>query len=567
MKGRSQGNPYPGHSSSDTSWVSRKHPVNCGDAENSWACREREIEAQDVCQNRTGAHFSDASGGLGHAVPRAVPARRRARRAGVQRAAFADGEIALEYACARSQRAEARKARRQWIVTVGETSAETPMWTSRDGWLTELSAWLATDEGLAECARLHVRPEVGLRVPMVLAAHADHASGRHCAVANATVAQGAGYSERTVTTVRKLLSASGLAVEIRRGTGSTATPGYGRRPSIWHLVSRPKPVDKPAFGAAVCDLPPSRSDRRLSPARDKSPNARTRAAKPNSHPPKKSPTRRGRCAPRPLAVQRLAAELVGSAYGRNPLCVGLDRGHIGTICEAIMSAGIDPAVWSADQIKTALEADMKARHGSWPDSIERPGAFLASRLRRLPVRPVGAHRGGVTAASLDSRNVAAPQDSMRESREATKARTQRWCADVTAATTPQERETLLRAHEAKFGPAVDPFAALANAGRRSARLYPDLPLVAGLMRWAGDVLGDEPTTEAAERMPATASLSADLLMDLAIGTCDCVVCGSPNAPQRPQLPLRAMSTVCDQCWPVIAAELAQASDIDEGMLA
>ena len=42
-------------------------------------------------------------------------------------------------------------------------------------------------------------------------------------------------------------------------------------------------------------------------------------------------------------------------------------------------------------------------------------------------------------------------------------------------------------------------------------------------------------------------------MDLAIGGCQCAVCGSRRATPRPQLPLKSM--VCDQCWPVIAAEL------------
>lgn len=496
-----------------------------------------------------------------------MPARTRVRGASVQRAAFADGEITLEYACARSARAEARTARRQWIERAGETPAGLPVWTSRDGWIAELSAWLATDEGLAECLRLHIKPELVLRVAMVLAAHADHATGRHCAVTNATVAQGAGCSQRSVSTVRKVVSASGLAVLIQQGHGSPTTARVGWRPAIWHLVSRPKPVDNPALGDAVCDLPPSRSDRRLTPDRSQSPNARTRAPQPKSNPLKKSPLRRGRCAPRPLAVQRLADELVGNAYGRKPVCVGLDSGHIGAICQAIISAGIDPAVWSAEQLKNALNADMKARHWSWPDRIERPGAFLASRLRRLPARPEGAPQGGVTAARLDSRKAAATQDSGGEARQSTQARTQRWYGDVVAVTTPEQRETLLRAHVAKFGPAVEPFAALANAGRRSARLFPELPLAAGLMRWADDVLVDEPNIVEAEQVPVVTSLSADLLMDLAIGKCDCVVCGSPNAFERPQLPLKGMSTVCDQCWPVIAAELAQASDTDEGMLA
>ena len=84
----------------------------------------------------------------------------------------------------------------------------------------------------------------------------------------------------------------------------------------------------------------------------------------------------------------------------------------------------------------------------------------------------------------------------------------------------------------KFGRrAKDPVAALAAAGRRVARLFPEMPLTAALARWAEDVLADyEPETVVAEQVPAATSLSTDLLMDLAIsGGCNCVVCGSDRA--------------------------------------
>ena len=46
-------------------------------------------------------------------------------------------------------------------------------------------------------------------------------------------------------------------------------------------------------------------------------------------------------------------------------------------------------------------------------------------------------------------------------------------------------------------------------------------------------------------------------MDLAIsGGCSCVMCGSDRGVFRPQLPLKSMATVCDRCWPHIAADLA-----------
>ncbi|MBU8821147.1 hypothetical protein KL864_35430 [Mycolicibacterium goodii] len=127
---------------------------------------------------------------------------------------------------------------------------------------------------------------------------------------------------------------------------------------------------------------------------------------------------------------------------------------------------------------------------------------------------------------------------------------------------------LLAAHEAKFGPAYDPMRALANAGRRAARLFPLLPLGEGLRAWADQILNEQPTPRAAsDAVTSASSLSADLLMDLAIGDCECVVCASPRGVERPELPLR--SKVCDACWPVVAAELAEGCDHEarEGMLA
>jgi len=74
-----------------------------------------------------------------------------------------------------------------------------------------------------------------------------------------------------------------------------------------------------------------------------------------------------------------------------------------------------------------------------------------------------------------------------------------------------------------------------------------------LARWAAEILDSQPEPVAAEPIPAVGSLSTDLLTDLAIGGCDCVVCGSRQAIARAQLPLKSM--VCEQCWPVIAADL------------
>lgn len=282
-------------------------------------------------------------------------------------------------------RAQQRRARRRWIVEAGQSPATTPAWTSRDGWLSELERWLSTDEGRTARMRAHLRSSLLMSVAAVLAAHADHANGRHCAVTNAAAAAAAGCSPRTVTTVRRLLAEAGLAIEVHRGTGSAHAPRDLRRPSIWHLVSRKEPVDN----SGVFHLPPSRRDRRVSPVGKNSPSGRTR-------PPRKSQSsQRPPRAPRPLRVQRLAAEVIARS-------VGLDTVHPGHICDALSRSGLDLDQWSAGQITAALNTDMRARGWSWPNKIDRPGAFLATRLRRLPQRPIAKPAESKTSPPVDT---------------------------------------------------------------------------------------------------------------------------------------------------------------------
>ncbi|OOK65197.1 hypothetical protein BZL29_7704 [Mycobacterium kansasii] len=148
------------------------------------------------------------------------------------------------------------------------------------------------------------------------------------------------------------------------------------------------------------------------------------------------------------------------------------------------------------------------------------------------------------------------QHARHEARQAQERTTAHWYAQVAAATSPAGRAELLKAHEAKFGRPVDPMAALAAAGRRVNRLFPQMPLAAALTRWAAETLARIPAKPVAcEEVSDSGPISTDLLMDLAIsGGCQCMVCGSHRATMRPELPLKSM--VCDQCWPVIAAELA-----------
>lgn len=86
----------------------------------------------------------------------------------------------------------------------------------------------------------------------------------------------------------------------------------------------------------------------------------------------------------PLVAHRLAAELAKR-------CQGLDCGHIGALVQALHTSHLDLNAWTGAELKNALDlAGQAARGGrglTWPSLIRRPGAFLAWRLRDLPVRP------------------------------------------------------------------------------------------------------------------------------------------------------------------------------------
>lgn len=199
--------------------------------------------------------------------------------------------------------------------------------------------------------------------------------------------------------------------------------------------------------------------------------------------------------------------------------------------------------WRGDQILDVLSAEM-------PADLQRPYKLAIWRLQR---NIVGAGpRLRPLQQAYDAQAAAAARA------EADEAKARRY-AELAAVTSAAVREKALRASEVTFKRAVtDPKAALAVAGRRAAAQFPQLPVAEALARWADGVLATwEPEPVAAAPVLAATSLAADLLMDLAIsGGCSCVMCGSDRGVQRPELPLESMSSVCDRCWPHIAADLA-----------
>ena len=272
------------------------------------------------------------------------------------------------------------------------------MWSSRAGWLDGLRQWAHSPALGQLCAeeRVSITSATLLSIAAVMAEHADHATGRHVAVTRGTIASRVGCDVRTVTAAWRVLRVSQWAVEAQRGHGSPGTPSIGRRPSVYHLVPRrdPRPVTRPV----VHDfhLPPSGGVSSSSPVGSYSPSGRARAPATRISDNRPRQARPWRTTARPLALQRLAAGLVAITHG-------LDRAHIGTICDALTAAGIDPDVWSARAVNDKLNTDMRVRGVTWPDHIANPGAFLHSRLRRLSWTPPPdpPTPGGGSPASLD----------------------------------------------------------------------------------------------------------------------------------------------------------------------
>lgn len=290
-----------------------------------------------------------------------------------------------------------RARRKHWIRAAGGVPATVPMWSSRSDWIADVTAWEASASGREACRAVHVATQLLNKVAHALAEHADGRTGRHCAASNARIARIAGCSPRSVTTVRKLLAAAGLAMEARRGTGSPHAPAAARRASIWHLLSRRKPVDQQRF----CELPSPTGDSGYLLLRTSKPKT-ARSAASGQFLTKKRPRR---STPRPLHTQRIAAWLASNAVG---LHEKPGQHVVGQICAALTRSHLDLPAWSGPTLVAALNDDMRTAGRTWPNEIHRPGAFIAYRLRDLPQRPLEVPATPRTVAAEDNKPGAPP---------------------------------------------------------------------------------------------------------------------------------------------------------------
>lgn len=294
-----------------------------------------------------------------------------------------------------------------WALPVSSaTASRIPAWTSRDHWhaLVHLALNTARGTRIRSAQKVSCRSVIAVAVSM--SRFANSANGRDVTASNFRLAARAGVSERVVSRARKVLAELGLAVEVERGRilspieRAAARAHHGahqsRAASVWYLtipsaaaarsasaglkhrsrrrrskcpIRRSKRPENPqVIGSG--DLPPDRGVSSSSSVELYSP---TRAVKRGAG---EISSNTKQHTPWPLHLQRAAAELVqhGPALG---------LGHIGAICAALATAGIDTTRYRGRDIAERLTRDTQSRGWTWPNRIARPRAFLAARLAMI----------------------------------------------------------------------------------------------------------------------------------------------------------------------------------------
>ncbi|WP_156665623.1 hypothetical protein, partial [Rhodococcus phenolicus] len=313
--------------------------------------------------------------------------------------------------------------------------ARVPTWHSRRYWLT-LCEWIVTHTERGRTALTHhgIAAQTFLRVCAAHAHYAESATGRHVCASLATLATKDKLSMDQLKRGRRALRTLDLGVELARGKKLNSgereaaarlhTHAHGQPPcrpqigaaSVWALSAPawavetmpapPTPRKQPRRGPrqrTTHSAPKSGTSatRSISPTQRSSPTsapqspsgslslclsarkdhqARTRAGEQNSTP----------TTPRPLALQRAAAQLVDRIPALRTI-LGIDdatgrrRGHIGSVCDLLLEAGIDTDRWTGIDIAHALNHDGTARGWTWPtaEAMTAPLRLVAYRLSRI----------------------------------------------------------------------------------------------------------------------------------------------------------------------------------------
>lgn len=260
-----------------------------------------------------------------------------------------------------------------------ERSSKLPVWNGAVRWLASVEEALDTPEGDAARRAMKVKRSTLLDVAELEAKTADARTGRGVMTAHRTVARLLGCSVSTVRRARDLLSALGYARTIEVGRYLTAaerqeaTAAHGGRQlriASHRVLITPRSDQNEQL--------PQRGSFELQPLVRKYPpkcaHARTRAASRTVRRKKRVATRSE--ASRSLAIQRLAAHFTDYLPWTT-------RFHVGSLCQLLVTVGVDPNEWTAFDLYEALNRRNAASGKSsiTPDQQRDPLALLAHQLK------------------------------------------------------------------------------------------------------------------------------------------------------------------------------------------
>lgn len=255
-----------------------------------------------------------------------------------------------------------------WRPASPSSQSRIPCWTSREGWLKAVEAELTSPEGDAVRRTVSVSRETVMAVAVVEARAADGQTGRGVATSHDTVARIVGCSARTVRRVRTLLEKMHLATTVVAGR---------------YLTTAEREEATQAHGGRQIRIASTRNLTMTQAQAKKNGHLPRRGKLYSKNTSKKNTKQRRKQRSRqkfPLTIQKLAGKIALKLPH-------LAAGHIGALCQALVTLEIDPDAWTPQRILDALERKNRAMGlvSIPPSSIKKPIRLFLHECRQAGV--------------------------------------------------------------------------------------------------------------------------------------------------------------------------------------